>query len=134
MAEVYRGVCHTTCYWLETLWLVGEVYEGDAPPNKHFSIDGKLDVPLPPPDAGGDLRSNIELRQELKRAPFNFDAPKNWSRKKLWARLKEFERAEEIDELTSTTEIETPCGFIAKNTVGAAAHERQCEKCISIKG
>jgi hypothetical protein len=133
MAE-YRAVCHTQCYWLNTLWRPGEVYEGNLEPIHHFSVDGKLDKPIPPPEPGLDPRPNKVLRAELIRAPFNFDAPKSWPRKKLWSKLQEFERAEEMDELTSTTEVETPCGFIAKNSVGAAAHERQCEKCINIKG
>jgi hypothetical protein len=135
MAE-YREVCHTECYWLNTLWHVGEVYEGNLKPEFHFSEDGKLDKPLPPPEPGLDPRSNKVLRATLRKAPFNFDAPKEWSRKKVWAKLQEFERAEEMDELTSepSTEVQTACGFLAKNSAGAAAHERQCEKCIRIKG
>ena len=100
MAKVYKAICHTKCYWLETLWQIGEVYEGVYEPGKHFSADGKLDNPLPPPDAGADKRSNKEIREILK-SKDNSTKPKSWSRKKLWAALNEFETAEGKDELTN---------------------------------
>ena len=90
----YRGICHTTCYWLDTLWEIGEVYEGNIPPNKHFSEDGKKDAALPPPNAGSDRRSNLELREAIE--DFGVNVPKSWTRKKLWARLKELEEAEAV--------------------------------------
>ena len=94
----YKAICHTSCYWKETLWQIGEIYEGDDPPNKHFSKSGKTDPTLPPPDAGSDKRSNKQLRIDLKK-DHNFSAPKNWTRKQLWGKIAEIERSQSIDAL-----------------------------------
>jgi hypothetical protein len=100
MGELYKAVCHTKCYWLETLWQVGEIYEGKIKPIKHFSSDGKIDKPVPPPNPGDDKRSNKEIRDTL-RDKYGSTKPMSWSRKKLWAAIHEFETARDKDELTS---------------------------------
>ena len=100
----YKAICHTKCYWLETLWEVGEVYEGDILPNKHFSLDGSNPNPPPPEIHGDDPRSNLELRIALKKHPYNFTVPKSWSRKQMWNKLKDIERSWELDALTNPEE------------------------------
>ena len=67
----FSATCHTKCYWLNNLWQPGEVYEGNHEPNKHFNQSGKAPE-LPPPDAGSDPRSNVQLRKDLKKT----DGPK----------------------------------------------------------
>jgi hypothetical protein len=130
----YKGICHTVCYWLDTLWQVGEVYEGSIPLIKHFSVDGEIDRPLPPPDAGSDPRSNKELRRSLK-ADYNFTAPRGYTRKQLWKKLMELESSSAIDELTSSDmpQYIASCGFEAKTNAGIGAHERHCETCKGMK-
>ena len=135
MSKTYKAVCHTMCYWLETLWRVGDVYEGSNEPNQHFSLDGKIDNPLPPPAASDDPRSNDEIRKTLK-DKYGSTKPSSWSRKQIWAALKEFETAESRDEVTnpSTDSIviesfPAKCGFNAKSQAGLSAHERVCDKC-----
>ena len=131
---IYEAVCHTKCYWLETLWQVGEVYKGSVEPNQHFSKDGKIDNPLPPPDAGADPRSTKTIIKVLKNK-YASTNPKSWSRKKLWARLHEFETLQEQDEATSEAEptiFSALCGYIAKSKAGCTAHERACEKCAEL--
>lgn len=133
----YRAVCHTKCYWLENLWEVGEVYEGDIKPNKHFKMAGEPDPEKPPEGPSGDPRSTKELRETLENI---MSVPKSWSRKKIWAELKSREIAISKDELTNpstgTTQIQSgvflaACGFEAKSLAGKVAHERTCEKCKS---
>lgn len=132
MAE-YTGICHTKCYWLDTIWDIGETYEGSIPPNKHFSTDGKKEVPDPPRNAGSDRRSNIELREALKQHPFNFSAPKSWTRKKLWEKLNDFEIALARDKATAKdAETRAACGKIAASYAGRLSHERKCKKCQEI--
>ena len=131
MGKTYRAVCHTKCYWLETLWLVGEDYEGSAEPNHHFSEDGKIENPPPPPTAGDDPRSTKAIRQILKNK-YSSTNPQSWPRKKLWQKLHEFETLQEMDEATSEgepTTFKALCGYIAKSKAGCVAHERSCEKC-----
>ena len=133
--EGYKAVCHTKCYWQETLWKPGDVYEGSAKPCKHFSEDGKIDKPLPPPMACEDTRSNDEIRSILK-DKYGSSKPSSWSRKQLWAALRQFETAESKDESTNPSDgvirpetFTAKCGFVAMSKAGAAAHERACAKC-----
>jgi hypothetical protein len=130
MPETYKAVCHTKCYWLETLWEKGDVYKGTIEPIKHFSQDGKTENPKPPPNPGDDQRSNVQLRSALKKHPYNFKAPSRWSRKQLWSKLKELEIAVEKDELTNPEDkFFAKCGFQAKTQAGVGAHERRCKIC-----
>lgn len=134
MAKTYRGICHTTCYWLETLWNPGEVYEGELPLCKHFSEDGKKDPELPPPDPGADPRSTATIRKVLKNK-YGSSHPSSWPRRKLWEKLNEFETAQERDEATSEGEshdFTALCGFLSKSKAGCTAHERACEKCAAM--
>ena len=135
MSDKIRGVCHTRCYWLETLWEPGEVYEGSDPLCKHFSADGKLDKPIPPPHPGDDPRSTNTIRNILK-DKYNSDYPKHWSRKKVWAALIDFETMGSRDETTNPSTgsikieaVTAKCGFLAKSKAWLTAHERQCSKC-----
>jgi len=129
----YKAICHTKCYWLDTLWDVGEIYEGEVPPIKHFSQDGVNPDPPPPETFGDDPRSNIELIAALKKHPYNFTAPKSWSRKQIWAKFKELERAWEIDALTNPDkETLAPCGFVGATKAGTGAHIRKCSDCQEI--
>ena len=98
----YSAICHTPCYWLETLWIVGDVYEGDIEPIKHFSQDGKIDKPVAPKMAGDDKRSNVQLRKVLTDS--GFKPPKTWTRKQLWAKVCEIETAISKDALTNPSE------------------------------
>ena len=100
--KMYKAICHTKCFWLDTLWQPGEVYEGEFEPGKHFNADGKLDKPLPPANPGDDARSNAKLKDELQK--HNFKAPTKWGRKQLWAKLKDLEMARDKDELTDKTD------------------------------
>jgi hypothetical protein len=64
----YKAICHTKCYWLDTLWNPGDVYIGPAKPCHHFSKDGKR--PNEDPllmAAGDDPRSTKEMLTVLKR-------------------------------------------------------------------
>lgn len=126
----YRAICHTKCYWLDTLWEIGEIYDGDIPPNKHFSDDGKTDSSTPPPSPGRDPRPTIELKSILSSAPFNYKIPTRWSRKQIWVKLAELESLYARDELTteSTDSFECVCGFVSKSSAGLVAHKRSCEK------
>ena len=139
----YEAICHTTCYWLETLWDVGEVYEGNVKPNKHFSRDGIKPDGLPAPTPGDDARSNDELVKAL--SAFGVRATKKMGRKKLWSKLVELENAALKDELinpsTGSTQIdaeepemeyEAVCGYTSKTNAGALAHQRKCGKCREI--
>ena len=129
----YTAVCHTKCYWLETLWDVGETYTGDIPPNKHFSDTGVNPNPPPPETVGDDPRSNIELRKALKRHPYNFTVPKSWTRKQMWGKLKDMERSWELDAATNPDKNNiAPCGFIGATNAGKLAHQRKCKKCEEI--
>ena len=69
--QKFTAICHTKCYWGETLWHIGEIYEGNMPipppADRWFSADGTTDNPEPPPIAGLDPRTNDELRVALKR-------------------------------------------------------------------
>lgn len=125
--NMYRAVCHTKCYWLETLWKPGDVYEGEFVPNKHFSEDGKIEPNLPPPDHGADRRSTKEIREILETV-YDSHYPTDTKRKVLWRALNEFETATDRDFATSVPFV-AKCGFIAKNRAGLAAHERQCDEC-----
>lgn len=93
----YKATCHTKCFWLDTLWEPGNVYEGHEPPNKHFSIDGKKDPEQPPANAGIDPRSTREIRRIL-RDVYGSTKPKSWTRKQLWQALHEFETGAAKDE------------------------------------
>ena len=95
----YKAICHTKCFWLDTLWEVGETYEGDIEPGKHFSESGKPDADLPPMDAGKDPRSTNELKEILYKA--GFDVPEEWTRKQVWKKLTDAENAISKDELTN---------------------------------
>ena len=138
----FRATCHTRCFWRDTLWEPGEVYEGDEPPNKHFNETG-VSPEKPPPEAADDPRSNNELRAALKKHPFNFTAPSKWTRKQVWAKLREMEAMYEKDAVTSPRQIpnmntDTPqykaaCGKICKTAAGLANHERRCGVCKSKK-
>ena len=129
MAKMYNAICHTDCYWLETLWKIGNIYEGVIKPNKHFSDDGKIDNPLPPPNPGADKRSNVQLREELQ-SNFNFKARSKATRKELWSKLQELETASARDALTSDEiKFTAKCGFEAKSHAGVLAHERSCNEC-----
>ena len=97
---MYRAICHTTCYWRHTLWNVGDVYEGEEPPNKHFSKDGKTDKPLPPTGPSEDPRSTKQMIAILKEK-FNVKVPRTSARKTVWAKLRDYEIAESKDELTN---------------------------------
>ena len=132
-----RSICHTKCYWNETLWKPGEIYEGKepvAPPaDRWFSSDGKVERPEPPPIAGLDPRSNAVLRATLKTHPFNFTAPKSWNRKKLWEKLSEFETAQARDAATAKdAENRAACGYVGASVQATGAHERRCKKCQEI--
>lgn len=132
-----RSICHTKCYWNETLWKPGEIYEGSEPvsfpADRWFSSDGKIEHPEPPPIAGLDPRSNAELRSTLKMHPFNFTAPKSWTRKQMWEKLTEFEHAQARDAATAKdAENRAVCGFVSQSKAGALAHERRCKKCQEI--
>ncbi len=73
--KIYRGVCHTKCYWMSTLWEVNDVYEGPAEPPKHFSKDGvNPDEDPKVVAAGDDPRSTTEMLTVLKRR-FGVDPP-----------------------------------------------------------
>lgn len=64
---IYRAVCHTKCFWLNTLWEPNDVYEGPEKPIKHFSKDGTN--PNKDPNvmaAGDDPRSTNEMLTVLK--------------------------------------------------------------------
>ena len=125
----YKAICHTKCFFKNTLWAPGEVYEGNDPPNKHFNEDGKVHGALPPRDAGMDKRSNEELRAILKKK-FGSTKPKSYPRKKLWQTLKDFEAAAARDAATPEEDkFFAKCGFQAKTLAGKVAHERTCEKC-----
>lgn len=128
----YTAICHTTCYWLNTLWQIGEVYQGDTPPNKHFSESGVKDPALPPPNPGSDGRSTKELREILEN--YGAKVPSQWSRKKVWSKLQELENAAVRDSQTAEDEpaYPCPCGFMAKTSTGASAHSRQCSRCKEI--
>ena len=130
----YTAICHTTCYWLDTRWEIGETYTGNIPPNKHFSESGIKDPSAPPPDAGSDRRSNKELRYTLKE-DYGFTAPKKWTRKELWAKLMDMEDTYVRDKLTSDEmpQYIAACGFEAKTNAGIGAHERHCDVCKEIK-
>ena len=133
MAYKYSATCHTKCFWLNNLWMPGEVYEGNEEPIKHFNQSGKA-PDLPPPDAGSDKRSNVQLRAALKKHPFNFTAPTKWIRKQLWAKLQELELAASKDALLSEDEkFFAKCGFQGKSRAGVVVHERSCVKCNEIK-
>jgi len=89
--KLYRGICHTRCYWLDTLWEPGDEYEGTEPLGKHFSEEGMPEPEKPPRTAADDPRSNQDLRDELKEHPNNFTAPRSWKRKQLWEKLRDLE-------------------------------------------
>jgi len=133
--EGYKAVCHTKCYWQETLWDIGDVYEGSEKPIKHFSEDGKIDKPVPPPMACEDTRSNNEIRRLLK-DKYGSTKPSSWSRNQIWAALRQFETAESRDEVTNPStgsivieSFPAKCGFVGKSQAGTSAHERACAKC-----
>jgi hypothetical protein len=127
MAYKYSATCHTKCYWLENLWEVGEVYEGNEKPNKHFNQSGEAPE-VPPPTRMDDSRSNKELRDTLKK--LNFTAPEKSTRKELWSKLRDLEIAISKDELTNPSEkFFAKCGFQAKTQAGVGAHERRCKIC-----
>jgi hypothetical protein len=133
--EGYKAICHTKCYWQETLWKVGDVYEGSEKPIEHFSKDGEMGKPVAPPVPGDDPRSTKEIIRLLK-DKYHSSKPREWPRKKLWAALRDFETAASRDASTNpstgSTVIESfpaKCGFSAKSQAGLAAHERVCEKC-----
>ncbi len=136
--EGYKAVCHTRCYWLETLWEVGDVYEGSIEPKYHFSKDGELDKPVAPPMACEDTRSTKEITRLLK-DKYGSTKPSSWSRKQLWATLRGFETAESRDEVTNPStgsivieSFPAKCGFVGKSQAGTSAHERACAKCKAI--
>jgi len=136
--KTYKGICHTTCYWKNTLWNVGEIYEGDEPFNKHFSVSGVREEPIIAPTPGDDPRSNVELRAVLQN-DFNFRAPKNWTRKQIWNRLYELGNAQSKDALLQAESdiaagraFKAPCGFLAKSGSGLGAHTRKCPRCAEI--
>jgi hypothetical protein len=129
MAYKYSATCHKVCYWKENLWQIGEVYEGNDPPNKHFSKDG-IGPKEEPIDAGQDPMPNVEIKKRLKRHPFNFTVPRKWTRRQMWAKLKEMELAASKDELTNPEDkFSAKCGFEAKSQAGLVTHERSCEIC-----
>ena len=132
--ELIKSVCHTKCYWRETLWDIGAIYEGSSPPpERWFSSDGKVEHPPPPPIPGLDPRSNVELRESLKKHPFNFSAPKSWTRKKLWEKLNDFEIDLARDKATAKdAETRAACGRVAASFAGKLSHERKCKKCQEI--
>lgn len=73
--KIYKAICHTKCFWMDTLWEVNDIYEGPAKPPKHFSKDGK--PPNEDPDvmaAGDDPRSTVEMLTVLKKK-FGVDPP-----------------------------------------------------------
>ena len=136
--EGYKAVCHTKCYWLETLWEVGDVYEGSEKPCKHFSKDGEIGKPVAPPMACEDTRSTKEIIRLLK-DKYNSQKPSSWSRQKLWAALRDFENAESRDESTNPStgsivieSFTAKCGFVGKSQAGALSHERACAECKAI--
>ena len=136
--EGYKAICHTRCYWLDTLWSVGDVYQGSEKPIKHFSSDGEMGRPVAPPVAGDDPRSNVEIRKILK-DKYGSTKPSSWSRKQLWAALRAFETAESRDEVTNPStgsivieSFPAKCGFVGKSQAGALAHERACAECKAI--
>lgn len=105
----YRAVCHKECYWLENLWKPGEIYEGEMPPGKHFSLEGEEPPEEKPIDPGVDPRPTKELKEKLSSA-FNFKVPGSWSRKQIWYKLKDMEIAESKDELTNPSKGKQPKG------------------------
>ena len=131
---MFKSICHTKCYWKETLWEPGEIYEGeDEAIDRWFSSDGKVDRPAPPPIAGLDPRSNDQLRIDLKEHPFNFTAPKSWTRKQMWEKLSEFETAMARDAATAKdAENRAACGYVGASVQATGAHERRCKKCQDI--
>jgi hypothetical protein len=86
------------------LWEIGEVYEGDIPPNKHFSADG-ISTSKAPPSAVDDPRSTKELKENL--IAVGMDVPEDWNRKKIWQKHKEMEDSMLKDELTNPSQETT---------------------------
>jgi hypothetical protein len=103
----FRKICHTKCYKYETLWDVGDVYEGDEDPGKHFSDDGINTKPEPPKLACDDPRSTVLMVKILKET-FGVTMPKSRGRKKIWAKLHEMEKAAAQDEQTQDAAPEPP--------------------------
>ena len=86
----YRKICHTDCYKFSTLWLIGDIYEGDEDPGKHFSDDGLPPDDIPATAGPDDPRSTNELIKELK-TKFGVTMTKARGRKVIWAKLKDLE-------------------------------------------
>ncbi len=89
----YRAVCHTACFWENTYWDPGDIYEGVIPPGKHFSADGS------PPEvdpsirrAVDDPRSTVEMRTTLERS-FGEKMPEDATRKQIYSALRKRELA-----------------------------------------
>jgi len=72
---IYRAICHTKCYWMDTLWEEGDAYEGTVKPCKHFSKDGTAPDEDPKIRAAADdPRSTSDMLTVLKRK-FGVDPP-----------------------------------------------------------
>ena len=94
----YKVVCHTKCFWLNTLWEPGDIYEGTDEPardeNKvmrYFSVDGK------PPHtdktiraAGDDPRSTVEMLVTLSKK-FGVEMPHDSLRVEVFEMLRKHE-------------------------------------------
>jgi hypothetical protein len=152
--ELIRKTCHTKCYAFDTLWIPGDIYEGEEDPGKHFSDSGEVEIPPPPPNPGDDPRSNAQLKAALKAHPFNFTVPSSWPRKKIWQKLRDLENAYDRDESTNPNpekvtsipaapkppkpsrpaggKFKAPCGYFSKSGGGLAAHIRKCGRCKAI--
>lgn len=128
----YKAICHTRCYWLETLWEPGDVYEGDHPANKHFNKTGYLDKDkAPSTDAGSDPRSTEELKIRLKL--YGMDIDDKWTRKQIWAKLSLADEQAVKDALTDSEAgmVVAKCGFKARTASGLANHQKSCGLCKS---
>jgi len=110
--ELIKKICHRKCYVFDTIWDVGDIYEGKEDPGKHFSDDG-MGNPEPPKIAADDPRSTAEMRDILKNK-YGVTMRKNQLRKVVWAKLHEMELAAAQDVQTE----ELPPAPAVKKTQG----------------
>lgn len=93
-----KWICVRTCHYLQRYWMAGESlndtsgYE-DAPPGKHFALNGILrdevsDIVRP----GDDPRSTIQIREDLL-VIHEIETPEDTSRRDLFNRWIHAEKA-----------------------------------------
>ena len=80
-----KYVCQTKCYYLETLWMVGDELPPGLEPNKHFVRSGEFQKETPPPKmtAGDDARPTSVIIDRLKKV-FGISVEPGTSRKEAW--------------------------------------------------